>query len=120
MVIPRLLLEPSVILVINILRKPGSSATGNYYLNTMCRSPEAKLPVGFPVNQAGISQSTGVTRVLASTLNPSSNWTESSSPESTFTGKVKLGGLESGPATRLKNHSSSIRLIVVRLLSLPG
>lgn len=113
-------LESSVVPVAHIPRQPGSSATASYCLNTMYRSPEARSHVGFPVNQAGTLQSTGVTQVLASTPNPSSNWTGSSSPASTSTDTVKLGELESGLATRPKSHLFSIRLIVVRLFSLPG
>ena len=113
-------LESPVVPFVNISRQPGSSATENYYLNTTCPSPEARSPVGFPANQAGTSQSIGVTQVLESTHNPSLNWTGSSSLASISTDTVKLGGPESGLATRLKNHSFSTRLIVVRLLSLLG
>lgn len=111
-------LKTLAILVTDISRKPGSSATENYYLSTMYQSPEAKSPVGFPVNQAETSQSTGVTPVLELTRNPSSNWTESSSPANTSMDTAKSGGPESGLATKPKNHSSSAGLIVVRLLPL--
>ena len=86
----------------------------------MHRSPEARSLVGFPVNQEGASQLTGATPAPASIRNRSSNWTGLSYPESMSTDTVKLGGLESGLATTPKNHSSLIRLIVVRPLSLLG
>jgi hypothetical protein len=106
--------KTSVVLVANVLRKPGSSATANCYLNTMCRSPETKSLVGFPVSQAETSQLIGATPVLKSTRNPSSNWTGSSSPANISTDTVKPGGPESGLVTTPKNHSSSVRLTVVR------
>ena len=101
-------LKTLVIPAIDIPRKPGSSATANYYLNTMCQSLEARLPVGFPVDQAETSQSIGVTPALASTRNPSLNRTESSSSANTSTDTVKFGGLVSELATKLKTHSSSL------------
>lgn len=101
-------------------RKPGSNATANCYLSTTCLFPEARSPAGFLVNQAETSPLIGVTPVLASTRNPSSNWMGLFSPESTFMDTVKLGELGSGLVTIPKNHLSSIRSIVVRALLLLG
>jgi len=113
-------LNTPITLVVNIPRKPGSSVTPNCYLNTMCLSLEARSPVGFPANQTETSQLIGVTPVLALIRNPSSNWMVSSSPVSTSTDTVKQEGLESGLATKPKNRSSLVVLIVVRLFSLLG
>ena len=86
----------------------------------MCQSPEARSPVGCPVNQAETSQSIGVTQVPELTRNPSSNWTVSYSLASTSMAMAKFGGLGSGLATKPKNRSSLVGLIEVRLLSLPS
>lgn len=48
------------------------------------------------------------------------NWTGSSSPASTYTDTAKLGGLESGLATRPKSHLFLVGLTAVRHLSPPG